>query len=507
MPPADMEVFRKFDIAMDDALALDPTEARQAETKLRSLVDLLPQREAIAKDDILPWLERTSEMASRRPDIHNLGELYRHVHWHLRRASGIGGSESGAMLNHYEDDESTFQSATQIVQQKLLLAAPTPATRDMTRGVRAEPDIQRTFLAEHGAVSREDLVAKCRGFRPQKAPWHIGTPDDIVSLAQQIIITDYKAPSADVFEKLRQKVSFEYKAQLHHYAIVASSAGIAFHGLALAPFSNRDWQVPLIEVPFEREFARDLARAAGRIWNNHVMTGVVPEPPLVEDLTPDDPAVRHLVYTIISLKEIVASLNTEISTKLGELDAYFRLNTGLETGRAEFVAGDYSRSRAWEPEALLGLAASHGFDAELYKAPGGKVDTEQALGMLTEIHKSLDDRAALSAALRKLRAGGIPKQIVLDDHKLAEDLAEVGVDLAPAMLVQSRFSTSRKRKGLPFQHVSAIKDQAAELAQAMVETHDDGLRDLLGAIADTVEQDPQNADGAEEIPDIEHLLD
>lgn len=480
---APIEVFRKFDARLEAGGKMLVMSAAEAAAILRQLVDLLPQRQAIEDGDIGPWLDRTMEMASRRHGISTPQDVFNHVLWHVRRASGIGGSESGAMLSHYAEEGATFQSARDIVQQKLLKAAPSPATRDMQRGVRAEEHIQRIFLEQYKATSRTDLVDLTRGFRPEKAPWIIGTPDDIIAHLNRILIADYKAPSAEVYEKLEQKVSFEYRAQLHHYAIVVNAAGIKFSGLALAPFSPRDFNVGFFEVPFDTAFARELATAATRIWREHVMVGVLPEATEVPNLTPEDPEIRHLVYKAVSLKEIENETKRRFQDTLGQLAQYFTGARGLATGKAAFLAADFTRSRTYDEEILIGMAQSHGLDPETYYTEDAKIDPAKAVEMLDHLYNSLNDRQALTGALKQLQENGTPKVKNLEAALLAQDLADMGVDVAPAFGVKTKFAVSRKKKGIEAEQVGRIKDTAFELVDTLEELHDVDLREQLAEIA------------------------
>jgi len=502
-----LPLFRKFDEIHDRLAASSVTEIGQIAPMLRQAIDALPQRAAIEEDDIGVWLERTIAMAARRPGIETAQQVFDHVMWHVRRASGVGGSESGAMLSHYAEEGDTFQSAREIVQQKLLKSSPTPATRDMKRGVRAEPHIQRIFLEQYGAVSRTDLVELTRGFRPPKAPWIIGTPDDIIGLKGQVLINDYKAPSADVYAKMEEKgVSFEYRSQLHHYSLVAAAAGVKFHGLALSPFSPRDFEVGLLPVPFDREFARELALAATRIWNDHVMKGVVPEVPVLPDLTPEDPEIRYQVYKAASLKEIAAEAGRRAKEAVDQIGNYFTRESGLAVGKASFKAADFTRKRTYDEEALVGLCEAHGLDASLYRSQTTKVSPSEAVALVERLHASLNDRQALTQLLHEVRDNGVPRVTVFEAQLCADDLEALGVDITPACSVETRFSITRKRKGPEADQISRIRDQACELVDVLEDAHDQELRALLMEIS-MVGEVPEEEPDEEAAENFDTVLD
>lgn len=505
---APIEVFRKFDAYMGMAGKMTVTTADDTVRILRQAIDLLPQREAIESNDIQPWLDRTMTMAARRPGIETVQDVFVHVLWHVRRASGIGGSESGSMLAHYAEEGATFQSAREIVQQKLLKAAPSPATRHMARGVRAEEHIQRIFLEQHKVKSRTDLVDRTRGFRPEKAPWIIGTPDDIVEADNHILIADYKAPSTDIYEKLEKEVSFEYTSQLHHYGIVANAAGIKFSGIALAPFSHLDFTVGFFKVPFDVKFARELAGAATKIWCDHVMQGVLPDITQVPDITPEDPVVRHLVYKAVTLKEISKEVEARFKEINTQLATHFEHETGLATGKAAFLAADYSRVRTYDDEQLQAMALAHGLNPEEFYTSGVKTDPEKAVETLERLYDSLADRAAFTAVLKQFREEGLPRVRKFEAELCADALTELGADITPALGVQNKFAISRKKKGVESEQVGRIRDMAVELVDALEETFDIDLRQQLAEISFHGVTPPDDPDGeALDDAELEAVLD
>lgn len=494
-------VFRKFDEYMSEAGRRQVSTPEEAAKVLAKAIDLLPQRSAIKDEDIPVWLDRTFSMAMRRPGVNGVQDAYDHVLWHVRRASGIGGSESGAMLAFYSKEGQTFQGAHGIIQQKLLQAAPQPSTRDMRRGVRAEEHIQRIFLEQYGAVSRTDLVDKTRGFRPEVTPWIIGTPDDIIDYDGLTLINDYKAPSAEVYDKLSDGVSFEYRAQLHHYAIVTASAKIQFHGLALTPFSYKDFEVGFFDVKWDVPFAKRLRLAASRMWQEHVMTGNLPEIKEVPNITPSDPEVRHLVYKAASLKEIAREVDARIVEAQNQLAGYFNHNSGLATGKAAFLVADFTRARTYDEEILTGLAEAHGIEKNDFYTASNKVIAKDAIAIVEKLHSSLTDISAINAVLKDLKKSGVPKVKTFEADLLADALVEIGVDVTPAMLVETKFSLTRKKKGPEAEQLSQVKDLAVELVDALDETHDMDLRQMLHTISIVGEQPENGPDQGEELND------
>lgn len=103
-----LPLFKAFDEAANEEQARpDPKDFDESRNRLRALIDRLPQRQAIKDEHADRWLERTLRTAVERMELEHgegnatVSDVHRHVFWHVRRASGIGGSEAGTVLKHY----------------------------------------------------------------------------------------------------------------------------------------------------------------------------------------------------------------------------------------------------------------------------------------------------------------------------------------------------------------------------------------------------------------------
>lgn len=91
---------------------------------------------------------------------------------------------------------------------------------------------------------------------------------------------DYKAPSAAVMEEYeRDGVSEDYTCQVHHYGILELAAGSRFDVMSIEAFDPRSFQIVSFPVPFDKEFAKEIADSSHRVWHEHVMMGLIPTRP------------------------------------------------------------------------------------------------------------------------------------------------------------------------------------------------------------------------------------
>lgn len=477
--------FKLFDHTLGLVSEERPSTIDAMSHQLRRAVGVLPQRQFVLDANIAPWIDRVLYLASKRIEegaetagyASRMEATYSHACWHVRRLSGIGGSEAGSVLAHMSGrapdfgdncDEHTFESARNIVAGKLLIMAPSAPTRDMTRGVRAERHIRAMYHESRAVASAEGELAKWHGHRPPKAPWMIGTPDDFVVLPTGLRkLIDYKAPSADSFESFHKEVPFEYRAQLHHYGIVASSAGVAFDVMSLAVFSARDFEVVEFPVEISRKFATQLARAASAVWRQNVMAGRLPDIVEPENLTPDDPGVVRLGHRMTLMKMILEDVGKRQADLSKQLNAYFTHVSGNSTGRADFGVSTYSRTRKWDDSILVGMADAAGIDVARFLSGTDKPDPEMMASMLNSIKSRIEAGEPAAVAVQELLVNGVPMKAAFDKDACALALSAAGIDTNPAADVDTRFLISQKKRGPIAELVSGMRDAANEIVDAL----------------------------------------
>lgn len=234
-------------------------------------LQLLPQFPKINPNHLQPWIEEVERIDPDR------------LPWHVRRLSGIGGSEIGVLVGQLRGYFHPHVSAPQLVRSKLLIDLPVEPDGPMMRGqIMEEPsrNIYRKQILERfpKAKPRDDIIKNLGNFRDSKYPWLIGTPDEVMEMEPgKIWIVDYKCPSQDVVDAYQTSgVPFYYSAQLHHYRYIAEQMGYKISGLQLAALNWKSFGIDTWDVPYDPLLEQDCLFAGTHYWNNFVLTGEIP---------------------------------------------------------------------------------------------------------------------------------------------------------------------------------------------------------------------------------------
>lgn len=491
-----LPLFEAFDLAADAEMsAAAPTEILESRTRLRALIDKLPQRSAIASATADRWLDRTMQVAAERM-ILEMGEenvtveaVHNHVFWHIRRASGIGGSEVSTVVKHYRGERGTWGDANTLVKEKLLILAPQPSTDEMARGVRAEPWIQKMFHEKAGTRSDTESLDKLRNFRWARNPAGIGTPDEIsITLdGKTRKLHDFKAPSAEVMKEYDSHgISFDYQCQLHHYEIIARAAGVKFHGRSIEALDPRVFVVQEFPVEFDIELAREITSATRRIWMQNVMMGVIPEAPKPDDLDVEDPIMQEMAVEMAMLKVLGDDIKTRMDDLKEDIAATVASWHGVATGKVDALVGSYSRDRTWDEEALVALAEAADIDTAPFYAPDPKkpkINAKRAEEILTELHGAVVEGEGIAEILDVLRDEGLPYEDKFDAAGLAKALEDAGVSLTTAMGVKETFRLSTKKKPTEPEviRLSRLREDMAEMGKMIASSIREGVAEVIAA--------------------------
>jgi hypothetical protein len=493
---ASLKRFSDFDAAAEaEARAPAPSDFTESLRRLGKLIDKLPQREAIKPEHAKNWMERTLRNAVKRMELEHgegnatVAQVHEHVLWHVRRASGIGGSEAGTVLKHYRGKKGTFGDAHKLVQEKLLILSPQPSNEVMARGVRAEPWIQK--IAHDSMATRTDEVAlkKLRGFRPTAHPAAVGTPDDITVPAavenpdpDDRSIDDYKAPSALVMEEYdKDGVSFDYVCQLHHYGYISREAGVAFTRMAIKALDPRSFTIEVFPVPFDEDLSTELTTAIDRIWNEHVMLGVVPDAPKPDELPVEDEALLKIGAEAALMKIFSDDAKTRFDDLRKRISTVSEDWHDVATGNMDLKLGAYSRKRSWKEEELLSLAEQAGVETdEFYKKNMKKLDTDRALKLISALSKAIEEEGDIDQALDKL-VQDLPFERKLDADALASRLEEMDISLVTAMSVSEGFRLTTKKKGPEIDRLNAARGEVSRLMDALEGVMGDAVDMVLAA--------------------------
>ncbi|MCW3782594.1 YqaJ viral recombinase family protein [Defluviimonas salinarum] len=473
-------LFRAFDAAADaEAAATPPADFAESRLRLAALIGALPQRAAIKDENVDRWLERTMRMAIGRMELEHgegkatVADVHRHVLWHVRRASGIGGSEAGTVLKHFRGKRGTFGDAHNLVLEKLLILSPQPSTEEMARGVRAEPVLQQMYLAATGARTDKEALARLKGFRWDKRPASIGTPDDIVVMPDGVRrCVDYKCPSADVISEYEKTgVSEDYVCQLHHYGILAMAAGAKFDVMSVECFDARSFKIMSFPVAFDIDLAKELASSCHRIWHEFVMMGVVPDAPRPDTLALEDEAIVQFGVEAAMLK----ILGSEIEARQNDLISRIAVAGAewheLATGKMDLKMASFDRLRKWDDGILKDIAEAAEVDLAGFMVDAKGLDTEVAERFLRDLHDGLAQGEDVGGLLADYLAAGVPVARKLEAEKLADHLEEIGISTLPAAKVQERFLLTRKKKGPEYERLVEAKTEIAQLV--------DGIEDMV----------------------------
>lgn len=567
-----IKLFRAFDAAADAESARQaPADFAESRTRLAALIDRLPQRRVIENANAERWLDRTMRTAVMRMELEaessdytaaqktevaeiletlgdtdttiaaadrerlemRLEELARetrpggksgsgdavnpkivrdahnHVLWHIRRASGIGGSEAGTVWKHFKGQKGTFSDAHNLALEKLLIMSPRPSTDQMARGIRAEPWIQKMYHEKHGVKSAQADLDKLRNYRWSKRPAAIGTPDDIVvhtlgEFAGKKRCLDYKAPSANVMEEYeRNGVSEDYVCQVHHYGMLQLASGSRFDLMSIEAFDPRTFKIVSFEVPFDKELARAISDSSDRLWHEFIMNGIIPEAPKPDDLAVDDPALINLAAQAAMLKKLGDEIGKRQKELLERISMVGSAWHDKSTGKMDLMVASFNRKRSWNEEGIRDLAEASDVDIQPFMVPDkkGKLDADQAAAILKEVYTAASTPGAnIGEILERLADEGLPVEEKLDMDALAEHLEERGVDVTGVMEVKESFLMSRKTKGPEFERMTVLNAWVGDLVAGISDMAvSEAPRIVLGeeALVEEPEYDPDE-DGAYE---------
>jgi len=256
---------------------MDPVIAAELE-KANAIIDALPQARFIHPEHRKRWIETVLRLDPKR------------IAWHAKRAGGIGGSEIGALVLAKAGEFHPFTTARDIVASKLLILPPDEGTNHTERGIRAEPFIQQMFMeryADQVAPAPAEMAALSAA-RHSKYPWLIGSPDDVVRGVQfnnVLTIVDYKAPKPEILQKyLKEGVTIDYVAQLHHYRAIAVDRGFDIGAMMNVFFDyegvtgkENAFNVVRFLIDYNAELEQQMFEAGEYYWNEFVLQGKLPE--------------------------------------------------------------------------------------------------------------------------------------------------------------------------------------------------------------------------------------
>lgn len=522
-----------FDAVSSEVLSAPPAAWDDQDVIFASLgrmIEALPQKGMIPDETADKWLRRTFRMETweavnertrylahrgytqemieeaRKPVAQDLETAFRQTAWHIRRASGIGGSELGAVICGWKKERSLgFSSATNIVRSKLLIDAPFGGQDQLRRGHRMEERILEDYHARTGAVRDTESLSKLRGFRPSKLPWLIGNPDDIVMRpvwengreVTKRIIPDSKAPSQKEIEKYQDDtkgVPFDYRAQLHGYGAVCYMAGIPCHGYELVPFDYNKGDIDIIPVPHDKDLLADIVHATRWAWQECVMKGHVPEPVTTPDLEfSEDEMV--IMNSLIYERQVAKSMFDVAKETVDFLGAQMKAFIGNKRGKflPKEGFGTYEVSVKYDVDKLRSIGQGvDGFDEIAFRTPDKVADAESVEKLLGRISRAANMQEAgdLIGQATADRAFAADKW---DASGMARALVELGVDVSAAEIWGHSYASTRKKSGPELESLNRFKSKAGDIVDDVLSymNEDERKREILTGNTDETSPDDE----------------
>ncbi|ADP20157.1 MULTISPECIES: YqaJ viral recombinase family protein [Achromobacter] len=407
--------------------SFETTDATAALTReLWAICDALPQRAAIDSREAAEWIDY---MANVRP---------KEAVWHMRRASGIGGSEIGGLVRNRWNIRADFEfSAHDWALGKLLKKLPDEGNESTYRGTVMEPVIRQLFYAQ---CSAERLPSEFERLKNAVGSlnWMRYSPDELCRFRRPFplvvdgqrhqlygrYLADYKAPaSVDASDD----ISFQYAAQMNQGAILCEEQGIEVDGLLLVQFDYQNCELHLNALPVDRELCAAI-RETGEYYWGEVLQGRIPRYVVKEQRIITDElraAALPLVQRLAMLSGVAKRVNEEAEAVKQSLNGLLDLsNKRMGAEKLSF------------PE-VMSCSATPVIDEErLAERLPAEVIAECRYAGNAKAKNELDPDAVASA----LAAAGIDINTVirrkLDPAKVHQALADRNID--PSLVITER---------------------------------------------------------------------
>jgi len=299
--------------------------------------------------------------------------------FHLRRQSGIGGSDVGPIVG-----VDPYTSPLDIYREKVAEVPPREEPKlILERGNDLEPLIRRRYREQSG---RETKPARFR--RHSRWEWLIGHPDGLVreQASPQTLtppfgeggVLECKSMGQWVFDSIVKKgLQMSYQFQGIHYASLCNHRWVAF--AVLHPDS---WRLEIINYEVDPAIQQQAIDVCDHFWNNHVVPRIPPqekepewaiELPAVEGLvqTRVDPEwaaavqayheLRAMVKEASELKDQARNTLAELCGRLGVFEGagarvYYKLIAGQQRLSRKAIEG----AGLIDPLLLTAWAANYG---------------------------------------------------------------------------------------------------------------------------------------------------
>ena len=448
-------------------------------------INTLPQTQYIDDINMHHWLDKVEEYDPTR------------MAWHVRRLRGFGGSEIGTLWMSLRDQFHPFHSCTDVVNTKVLKDEPLAPEGNLQRGSMMEDPILRVkfrqemvkkYAKEGKTVKfRDDLFDKFMNFQDPdpKLSWLIGSPDDIIEVDGNLIIVDYKAPTSGTIAAYasypRDQAPIYYEAQLHHYSTIAQKLGMNVSSTMLASLDYDKFTFDLRYIALRPDFQQELLDAGTYYWENHVLTGIPPNPSTRKAFSKE----VDLPLDMQELARMYAVLSTMMNSakKARDMVQIVAANTctPIDTDLEVIVSGmvNVEANRVYDAELLEAELRAKGFITD--DAHSKTAWDTAALVRFVKTTLNIDDEndSALDSLRHKNEDGGVD----LVDPQVLVQIARQG-NVPTASFIKSetaKFALSRTKTGI----APALRE-ALSIANGISESN--SIADLTAVFDSTKKQ-------------------
>lgn len=488
---AHLERFNAFYAAYEADVADDlPSTPADANKRAKDLIDILPQRLQIQPEDASRWIGLTFHAARKRMDVlhgsgnYGIEQVYEHVRWHIKRASGIGGSELGIIQKHARGKRGNFGTIRDIVRSKLLIDAPTPPNEHMERGIRGEDDIRAMYLQRNGLKTHEAAMKAVGTGIWDKAPHLTFNPDEVLTHPKgekHVIIGDYKIPSEAVNAKYENKgVEDEYIDQVTGYALKATIEGYQVEELRIVTWKDKAWDFVEYSADFDVDRAKEIVRNSNAVWMDFVMQGVVPEAPAKEVIICENDDLARMGLRLMAMKVMSSTLSSRVDDLTELMVRGTDGELGSKTGSVPLHLGEIRRVPKYDDAILLQIAEENGIDLDGFRNTTNNVDYAAIAAIVPEVFDTIqredmegDAKLERIQSLVEGASKSPPVERPVDMKKLQAEMEANNFDLSRANVgYQTGTYLSMKRSGPIADRVNWLKGQA----QSVVTMVEDAMR-------------------------------
>lgn len=383
--------------------------------KLKGMIAELPQAKFLTEARITKWLGAVMSFEPER------------VEWHIKRLSGIGGSEIGTLVAPFMD-EFSFDTARDIFMNKMMLTVPEPSNGHMRRGTYLEDMIRDEFRKTFNARGVDEDLVKFPTYFNKEHPWLVGNPDDLVEIGGLRFMTDYKCPMPGFKDKYdKNGVSFGYICQLHHYTLIAQAMDIRVDGLLLCSWDMEGWQPDVRQVAMSEEVFETIIRAGDWFWNDCILQNKMPSysstPKLkLEDGDHNGVKIKQLLET----SAILSTIANRAYAKDKDIKAEIALlMEGRRIGDQKLIHGlmEISAKEVLNEDKALLTLSKLGLDPEDFMTQGSLqpdllLAKAQAANLdISDCFSKVLNEEAVVAALDKQ---GVPREKIYDEEASAK---------------------------------------------------------------------------------------